>query len=352
MKKFPKRNLALVIFLILIIGGLFSAYTYYKIHYNRNTTLVTSTTIDTAVSNTSSDDSYTKNINELLKIVDDKDPRAALVELQHRMDTDPYVFQNCHAMAHEIGHESYKKYNDFLTALSYEEVTCSDGYLHGIIEGRFAHITDIFGEMKTVCAGYTKGLDRCYHGVGHGVMYYTANDLPKALTICKAYTGMARKRCNEGVFMENFISGSKEHPSKYLDPTNISYPCPEQSVGYKDYCYFYVPYYFLHLHAYDFKAAVAWCSTVESHYVNTCVRGVGSIAMKYTIKDPKYVEGICDTSVPNARSSCISGMVSYYLTFTNQLKDVAQMCTTLEPPNKLSCNRAVKLKGGGNFILD
>ncbi len=299
-------------------------------------------------------DPYTKNINELLKIVDEQDPRVALAELQHRMDTDPYVFQNCHAMAHEIGHEAYKKYKDFVVALSHEEVTCSDGYLHGIIEERFTNITDIYGEMKKVCAGYTKGLNRCYHGVGHGVMYYTGNNLPKALAICKTYRGIAQKRCNEGVFMENFISGSKEHPSKYLDPKNIVYPCPSQTAGYKNYCYFYVPYYFLHLHNYDFKAAIAWCSDpssgIESSYVATCIRGAGSIAMKYNIKDPKYVESICNTSIPAARGSCISGMVSYYLTFTNKLSEVAKMCTLLDKQNKIYCNKAVKQKGG--FIIN
>jgi hypothetical protein len=340
-----KIYLFLAIF-ALILGSAFSLYIVAKKYHHIAPFSAGEKTPTSSVA-----DPYTKNLNELLKLVDDQDPRMALAELQHRMDTDSYMFQNCHAMAHEIGHEAYKKYNDFVTALSYEDVTCSDGYLHGIIEERFSNVTDIYGEMKKVCAGYTKGLDRCYHGVGHGVMYYTANDLPRALQICKTYKGFAQKRCNEGVFMENFISGSKEHPSKYLDPKNITYPCPEQSLGYKDFCYFYVPYYFLHLHNYDYTAAAAWCSTVESGYVSTCVRGVGSIAMKYHIKDPKYVEAICDTSVPSAHSACISGMVSYYLTFTSNLAEVSKMCTLLEPANKIFCDNAVKQREN-KFILD
>ncbi len=66
------------------------------------------------------EDLYTKNLNDLLKIVQNQDPNIALHELQHRMDTDPYVFKNCHALAHEIGHAGYKKYNDFAVAMSYQ----------------------------------------------------------------------------------------------------------------------------------------------------------------------------------------------------------------------------------------
>ncbi len=174
------------------------------------------------------EDLYTKNLNDLLRIVQNQDPNVALRELQHRMDKDTYVFKNCHALAHEIGHAGYKKYNDFAVAMSYQDATCSDGYLHGVIEERFVGVTDIFGEMKKVCKNYTALAGRCYHGVGHGIMFYTANNLPKALTICKTYTGMPRGRCYEGVFMENFISGTKAHPSSYLDPKNPMYPCPSE----------------------------------------------------------------------------------------------------------------------------
>ncbi len=293
------------------------------------------------------EDQYTKNINDLFKIVDEQDPTAALEELQHRMDTDPYVFKNCHAMAHEIGHAGYKKYNDFVKAMSYQLPTCSDGYLHGVIEARFAAVTDIYGEMKKVCLPYKALAGRCYHGVGHGIMYYTANDLPKALTICESYKGMSRGRCYEGVFMENFISGTKAHPSTYLDPKNPMYPCPSERSVYKDYCYFYAPYYFLRLSDNDYAAAIKWCATAEKGYANACVRGVGSIAMKFNIKDPKAVEKICDTAATgSAKAACIDGMVSYYMTFYADFGKLREMCTTLEKQNQAACYVGVKNQGG------
>ncbi len=293
-----------------------------------------------------SEKQYTKNINELFKIVHGQDPHIALMELQHRMDTDPYVFKNCHSMAHEIGREAYKKYNDFAAALKYQDITCSDGYLHGVIEGRFARVADIFKDMKSVCNNYGIEADRCYHGVGHGVMYYTSNDLPKSLTICgTTYQNIPRKRCYEGVFMENFLSGSNLHPSKYLNPDNPMYPCPQEKEDYKGFCYFYAPYYFLRLNNYDYKAAIKWCNTAESNYIYTCIRGVGSLAMKFNIRDPKYVESLCNTiTTAKLERACIYGMASYYFTFWDNLSKVRQMCSTLEEKNRLICDIYVSSK--------
>ncbi len=177
-------------------------------------------------------------------------------------------------------------------------------------------------------------------------MFYTANDLPRALTICKNYTGTPRGRCYEGVFMENFISGTKAHPSSYLDPKNPMYPCPSEAGVYKSYCYFYAPYYFLRLNNNDYTAAIKWCATAEKGYETICVRGVGSIAMKFNIRDPKYVEKICNTATGDVKNSCIDGMVSYYLTFTADFHKVKKMCTLLELQNQNACYNGVKRQEG------
>ncbi|HEV7423700.1 MAG TPA: hypothetical protein VGO21_00765 [Candidatus Paceibacterota bacterium] len=337
-----KRNKSKIILIILAVVFVAIGIFFSMQHPKSSTSSVRNGDHPVAV-----EDLYTKNLNDLLKIVQKEDPNAALHELQRRMDTDPYVFKNCHAMAHEIGHAGYKKYNDFAVAMSYQDATCSDGYLHGVIEERFAGVTDIYGEMKKVCLNYTALAGRCYHGVGHGIMFYTANDLPKALTICGTYAeSMPRGRCYEGVFMENFISGTKAHPSSYLDPKNPMYPCPSEPGVYKSYCYFYTPYYFLRLNNNDYTAAIKWCASAEPGYQNICVRGVGSIAMKFSIKDPKSVEKICNTAIGSIKAACIDGMVSYYLTFTGNFNKVKKMCTTLELQNQTACYNGVKRQQG------
>jgi hypothetical protein len=200
------------------------------------------------IARVSSDDAIIEqNTKELLAIIDTQNPRAALLELANRMKTNPVVFRYCHGIAHEIGHKGYSKYGNFTKALQYQNSICSDGYLHGVIEQHFSRITNtakILSEMKTICAETGKEIGRCYHGVGHGVMYYTENDLPKAIAICNSYTTNKRAKgnCLEGVFMENFLSDEVNHPSKYVDSRNPFTPCPSEPNSLKPFCYFYAPF--------------------------------------------------------------------------------------------------------------
>ncbi len=288
---------------------------------------------------------YYKNLNDLLAIVNNRDPHLALQELAKRMTTNETVFRNCHTMAHAMGRAAYKKYQDFDTALKYQDTTCSDGYLHGVIEGKFASLKNMqtaTDELKTICSKYTFA-DRCWHGIGHGLMFFTDNDLPKALSICNMYTiPRARRRCYEGVFMENFLSDPDAHPTIYVDAKNPFKPCIAQAGKYKPYCYFYVPIYYLGLHNNDYEAAIKWCEGAETGYPDSCIRGVGSLAMKYDIDKPKYVESLCMTAQLDDIASCIDGMVSYYLTFTGSLSKTASLCTQLEPSDSKACGRAVK----------
>ncbi len=289
---------------------------------------------------------YSKNLNALIAIINKQDPRLALNELQHRMDTDPFVFKNCHLMTHSSGRAAYKKYKDFNTALQYQNTTCSNGYLHGVIEAKFASLSntqEAITELKSICSGYTHA-DRCWHGTGHGLMFFTSNDLPKALSICNTYsTSRAQRRCYEGVFMENFLADPDAgHRSDYLNPKNPFVPCPSEASRYKAVCYFYAPIYYLGLHNNDYSAAIQWCESAETGYTDSCTRGVGSLAMKYNIDKPKYVESLCMKSNPDDIPSCIDGMVSYYLTFTGSLSKTATLCSQLEPHSFKTCNSAVK----------
>ena len=69
--------------------------------------------------------------------------------------------------------------------------------------------------MKTMCDQYRSGSYmswQCYHGIGHGLMFYTANDLPRSLKMCEGFdTDFSRSNCANGVFMENFNADQKLH---------------------------------------------------------------------------------------------------------------------------------------------
>ncbi|MGH7249810.1 MAG: hypothetical protein ACREGC_02450, partial [Minisyncoccia bacterium] len=200
-----------------------------------------------------------------------------------------------------------------------------------------------------VCDGTGALAGRCYHGVGHGLMFYFNNDLPTALTTCDTYKendpSSPRNHCYEGVFMQNFLSDPDAPlvlPSKYLDPKNPFYPCGTESAKFKPYCYFYAPILFLNLHNDDYSAALSWCNSAERDGILACVRGVGSLTMKYNIKDPVYVESICMQATPAEIPSCIDGMVSYYLTFSFSSESTKNMCLQLQTQDQPDCMKAIK----------
>ncbi len=294
----------------------------------------------------SAQEPYKKNLDELTAILTTQTPHAALQELAQRMITDPYVLKNCHAVAHELGHAGYNKYKDFATALKYQDTTCSDGYLHGVIEERLAKSIDFLADIKTICKGYANlnsfAAGRCYHGLGHGLMFYTGNDLPKSTEICRTtFQEPALNRCYEGVFMENFLSDHVLHPSSYVDPANPSYPCDKQLPRARLICYFYAPTYYLSLNNDDYRKTIQWCQTFAAGLDASCVRGTSSLAMKFNITDPKAVESMCSTAKSSLTFPCIQGMVSYYLTYYDSVSKGKEMCVMLDPSNKQSCLSAL-----------
>src|SRR5207302_2003524 len=105
--------------------------------------------------------------------------------------------------------------------------------------------------MSTMCTQYTPNTYsrfECQHGIGHGLMYYTGNDVPHSLQKCDTFSGtFDQDACYSGVYMENFNSDETMHPSKYLytdDPFRL---CLEHA-KYQDECYNNAPFYFLNKH--------------------------------------------------------------------------------------------------------
>lgn len=293
-----------------------------------------------------SNEEYNQVRDELLLIVDRKNPRIALETLSYKISTEDAVLRSCHALVHEIGHKAFDKYNDFGEAMKYRDEICNSGYLHGVIEAQFSKSPNVFEAVKTICSQYPHGKFlswECYHGIGHGVMYYTSNDLPKSLVTCESYQSeFARVNCSNGVFMENFNTDQKLHPSKYLNRNNLFFPCQQQNRFNKGICYLYAPTYFLSLHKGDYLSALAWCRTAEALYQQTCAYGVGSQVIKENINNPKMAEKLCEDGERSMTTSCISGMVALYINHYGSLNEAKVLCGKLNKRNTKTCLGVVK----------
>jgi plastocyanin len=287
---------------------------------------------------------------ELAALVREEDPRAALEKLREEIRTDDALARSCHPLVHDVGHAAYEKYGDFGEAMKYQDEVCNSGYLHGIIESRFEESDDVFADMKTMCDPYPQGSYmswQCYHGIGHGVMFYTANDLPRSLEMCDGFgSGFGRSNCANGVFMENFNADQKLHLSDYLKESDPFYPCAEQAERHKAICYLYAPTYYLSLNEGDYAAALEWCNGAEAGFEASCAYGVGTQAMKENLNDPELVESACMEGEPEQTAPCVEGMTGLYVNHHGSLGPAKDLCARLEAPNRRACHAAVQAHAG------
>ena len=284
--------------------------------------------------------------DEFIKLMNTHDPKFALTELRERTKTDNALVRSCHALVHDIGHAAYDRYGDFGEAMKYQDEMCNSGYIHGIIETHFSKNPNVLAAMKDVCRPYPVGKYlswQCHHGVGHGVMYYTSNDLPKSLELCDKYEGsFARENCANGVFMETFNIEQKTRPSQSLEGRDAFHPCQEQTPRNKATCYFYAPARYLRVRNNDYAGALRWCDGAEPSYRDDCIQGVGSQATKENINNPKLVEAVCMRGRSSQVARCVSGLVGLYINHHGSLGPARELCERLEASNRPTCQRSIQ----------
>ncbi len=289
---------------------------------------------------------YEEQVAYFLTLQKEHDTKTALAHLRDEIKENDSLAYSCHDVAHTLGHEAFKLYADFGKAMELQDEICNSGYIHGIIEEYFSETADVFEAMKTICNAYPPGKFtswECYHGVGHGLMYYTNNNLPKALSLCRAYNGpFARTSCINGVYMENFNAGEKIHTSTFIKTDDLFYPCSDPAFDYKKDCYVYAPIRYLHLNPEDYAGALDWCNNAPLPHQSTCANGVGSQAMKENINAPKQVEKICRQGKFSQIKPCIEGMTGLYINHSGALGPARTLCLELDWPNRRFCKRAIQ----------
>ena len=293
---------------------------------------------------------YEREKDKLIALMRREDPRAALDRLRSEIETDDRLSRSCHALVHEIGRKAYHEYGDVGEAMKYRDEVCNSGYLHGIIETKFSESEDVFRDMRTMCDEYRDGGFlgwQCNHGLGHGAMFYTANDLPRSLEMCDALgSSFANSNCANGVFMENFNADQKLHLSEFLKEGDPFYPCMDQAERHKTDCYMYAPTYFLSLHPDDYAGALEWCEGAEPDFESACAFGVGTQTMKENLNDTKFVESVCTGGGPEQTEPCIRGMAALSVSHHGALGPTREMCARLQSPNRPACYDTVAAHSG------
>jgi cytochrome c553 len=243
-------------------------------------------------------------------------PETALARLASTMRTNPQVNSGCHQIAHEIGHAAYVHYHDNAAqALANGSMTCWSGYYHGVIERAFGGVprSKVAAIARSLCTG--KEINRtsfllyqCVHGLGHGLMIYSLNDLPYSLHVCdELATAWDQSSCTGGVFMQNFLPGPMQlAPTKWVSKKDLLYPCDKVEVRDKLYCYLMVTSRILPAVHYDFRRASAWCRRAETGWVKTCFQSLGRDASGFSVQNADRIVQLCRLAASMERE-CIYG---------------------------------------------
>ncbi|HTK60137.1 MAG TPA: hypothetical protein VL283_02935 [Candidatus Baltobacteraceae bacterium] len=289
---------------------------------------------------------YRRVEGEFVAVLKERGAGAALSALRSRVASDPAVARDCHAIAHTLGHEAYEKAGDFGRALAQTDEICNSGFFHGVIEAHFAGVDDVPAAARTTCAAYRPDTYlgwECYHGIGHGLMFSSANDLPRSVELCEAYDDTtARDNCVNGVYMENFNVERKLHPSSYLKDDDPFFPCDEAGTGHKRECYLYAPTFYLSLHPGRYADALAWCRQAEAGFRIDCIHGVGGQTFKEHPDQPSFVERVCRGGRQDEIEPCIRGMASLAFFHYGDPEQVRVLCGKLERGDRPACLAALK----------
>ncbi len=281
-------------------------------------------------------------------LVATKGVEAAFADLKQRYIGNSYVQSQCHPLTHVIGHGAVELYPKVSEAYTHGDSFCWSGFYHGVMEGIIAKIGKkaVVSQLDNICSDIP-GKDRysfdyynCVHGLGHGLMALTSDELFDSLTTCDNLTGAWEKSsCYGGVFMENVIVDNKNHFTKYLKPAEPLYPCNAVGASYKTSCYLMQTSYMLKVTGSDFKKVFDLCATADLGFEATCYQSLGRDASGQSVSNAEKTKATCDLGANyEQKSNCIVGAVkdfiSYYHSDTQALhlcnilsSDLTQICT-------------------------
>jgi mono/diheme cytochrome c family protein len=273
-------------------------------------------------------------------------PGVALDKLDELSASNPVVQGDCHPIAHKIGAGGLLHFEgDVGKAFADGSGTCGSGFYHGLLQWKLAgaKADEVAGVAASVCNAPEIRANafiyyQCDHGLGHGLMLYTAYDLPKALDYChQLKTEFDQVSCSGGVFMEN-QSSSFGLRTKWLKTTNLLYPCNSDLVDRRDklYCYLLVTSHILPNVNGDWKKTADWCRKSERGWVQYCFQSYGRDVAGNAGRDPQGMKQLC-AQAGSGEKECIYGAVRDVMNNNAQDPNGKAFCEVVKPQFRGYC---------------
>ena len=275
--------------------------------------------------------------SQLQTIVQNQDPSFAFASLQSLVDQNPRLINRCHDLTHAIGDAAFLKYGNFKDAMKFNDYMCGAGYIHALVIGALKNTTDPSPIINSACVGQD---GYCYHGIGHGLMFFTDDDVPKALAYCSTFdTAEHAARCSEGVYMQNFEAAADD-PTPFVYPEDPLRLCREET-KYKPACYHYTGSYLAKIHKSE-PNIFTYCDVADADYISKCVSGMGAYLLSAHLNDASIAIHICETT-PNAKTTnaCIDGLVSYDLVNFNSIPHTEALCASVSKEWQATCTASL-----------
>ncbi len=277
--------------------------------------------------------------------------KEAFNDLKTRYTTDNFVKEICHPLTHAIGRAAAQQFDTPGEAFVYGDNFCSSGYYHGVLEGIAGKMgrTKLLANLNSVCSNiqgkssYSLDYYNCIHGLGHGLMAITNDELFQSLNYCDKLTGNWEQiSCASGVFMENVIADGINHKTKYLKTDDLLYPCDSSPEKYKATCYLMQSSYILRQENYDFAKTFEECSKAGD-YATQCYQSLGRDASGYTISNAALTRNICFLGQNyEQKVGCLIGAARDFKYYFGGDKEARDLCNSSNDKNMQSdCLKAL-----------
>lgn len=278
---------------------------------------------------------------------------AAFTDLKKRYSSNNfYVQAQCHPLTHVIGRTAAEGLTNPGEAFPEGDAFCWSGYYHGVLEGVIGKIglKNLPREINNICStipgkeNYSFDYYNCVHGLGHGVMAITQDELFKSLEYCDKLDRLwEQKSCASGVFMENVIIDQKNHFTKYLRPGEPLYPCTAVPYKYKDTCYLMQTSYILKINGGNFAQTFAECRRAEQEFQYTCFASLGRDASGRSLSKIEPTKNICLLGNPgDEQKYCVIGAVKDFISYYHSDQQAKQFCNSFSGNLKETCLRTAE----------
>jgi len=250
-----------------------------------------------------------------------------------------------HQVAHMLGRVAIERaHND---PLVFRE--CRPGFLsgcqHGVMEGYFAtHPPVDSASLAALCTRVAPSsppiaIHECAHGMGHGVVEVTGEDIDRALGLCGALgNGDLWRECTDGVFMSavqsdiaSFVKGGRNNGRR----------CDRFDKRYAPSCWSYEAAFSLTRDAKDLTKSLAECDDAPSNAVAACYWGFGKQSAGLYPDQPDRIASACREGKSNRGADCRAGAVAYYTDVSWTADGAVSFCRILKPNEKNDCYDAL-----------